>query len=132
MAITILIADDSQQNLELLRSVLEHCQYEVIEALNGRQAVALAKEFRPSLILMDLQMPELDGYQALAAIRKIPELQFTPVIAFTAYAMPEDESKAMAAGFSGFLTKPVQLSFLRNEVARYLNRAAFAAGESNR
>lgn len=111
---------------------MEHCQYEVIEAENGRHALALAIELRPSLILMDLQMPELDGYQALAAIREIPELQFTPVIAFTAYAMPEDESKALAAGFSGFLTKPVPLSFLRNEVARFLNMGAFAAGESNR
>ena len=110
---------------------MEHCQYNVVEAENGQHAVALAQLLNPSLILMDLQMPELDGYQALAAIRKIPELQFTPVIAFTAYAMPEDESKAMAAGFSGFLTKPVPLSFLRNEVARFLNRSAFAAGESN-
>ncbi len=132
MAITILIADDSPQNRELLRSVLEHCEYEVIEAENGHQAVAAARLLKPSLIVMDLQMPELDGYQALAAIRKIPELQFTPIIAFTANAMLEDESKAMAAGFSGFLTKPVPLSFLRNEVARFLNKSAFAAGESNR
>ena len=132
MAITILVVDDSPQNRELLRSVLEHCHYEVAEAENGRRAVELARLLNPSLILMDLQMPEMDGYEALAELRMIPELHATPVIAFTAFAMLEDESRAIAAGFSSFIPKPVPLSFLRNEVARFLNKSAFAAGESNR
>lgn len=130
--IEILVVDDSPPNRELLRAVLEHCGYVVFEAGTGAEAVAHARNRTPALILMDLQMPELDGYQAIAAIREFASPEEIPAIAVTAYAMIEDEQKAYRAGFNFYMTKPLQLAHFRKEVARLLEGKAgdkrFTAG----
>ena len=126
---TVLVVDDSAPNRELLRTVLEHCGYNVAEAADGSEAVEYARLNKPALILMDLQMPVLDGYQAIAAIREFASGEEIPAIAVTAYAMIEDELKAYQAGFNAYMTKPIQLANFRKEVVRLLvENKGLAAG----
>ncbi len=116
---TILIADDSEKNRELLRTVLGHLGHTVLEAADGRQAVELAQSNSPELFIFDLQMPEMDGFAAMRAVRSIDRFQEAPVLALTAYAMEGDREKALAAGFSSYLTKPLRMAELRTELARW-------------
>jgi PAS domain S-box-containing protein len=104
---TVLVADDDGTNLALMRDVLEHAGYQVTEARDGHEAVARALALRPAVILMDLQMPLLDGLGAIRAIRALPSIAATPIVAVTALAMPGDEARCLAAGADEYLTKPV-------------------------
>jgi two-component system, cell cycle response regulator DivK len=119
----ILIADDRPSSRELLRTVLERSGYEVIEAEDGEMAVERARSGRPDLILLDLQMPKLDGYAALALLRGDPEFARTPVLALTASAMRGDREKILEAGFTDYLSKPAGTEALREAVARLLAHA---------
>jgi two-component system, cell cycle response regulator DivK len=119
----ILIADDRPSSRELLRTVLERSGYEVIEAEDGEMAVERARSGRPDLILLDLQMPKLDGYAALALLRGDPEFARTPVLALTASAMRGDREKILEAGFTDYLSKPAGTEALREAVARLLGHA---------
>jgi CheY-like chemotaxis protein len=116
----ILVADDKASSRELVRSILEHCGYEVIEAANGAEAVEKARESQPQLILLDLQMPGLDGYGVIERLRSDGRFAATPIVAVTASAMQGEGQKALAAGFSGYITKPIRLAYLRCEVERLL------------
>lgn len=116
---TILVADDSEKNRELLRTVLGHLGHTVAEAANGRQAVTMAGALGPDLMIFDLQMPELDGYGAMREVRLMERHRETPVLALTAYAMEGDREKALEAGFTSYLTKPLRLADLRAELARW-------------
>jgi CheY-like chemotaxis protein len=116
----ILVADDKASSRELVRTVLEHCGYEVIEAANGADALRMARENEPALILLDIQMPALDGFGVVEQLRTDPRFHSTPIVALTASAMYGDREKALAAGFSGYITKPIRLPFLREEVERLL------------
>jgi CheY-like chemotaxis protein len=116
----ILIADDRPSSRELLRTVLERAGYAVLEAEDGEQAVAVACEAKPDLILLDLQMPKLDGYGALAKLREIPGCREIPVLALTASAMRGDREKILGAGFSEYLSKPAGPELLRETVSRML------------
>lgn len=116
----ILIADDRSSSRELLRTVLERVGYEVIEAEDGEQAVSQARAAHPDLILLDLQMPKLDGYEALAQIRADPEFEKVPVLALTASAMRGDRERILGAGFTDYLSKPAGTEQLREAVARLL------------
>lgn len=116
----ILIVEDKPTSRELLRTVLEQQGYEVVEAENGEEALAVLREHVPDLVLMDLQMPARNGYDVLKEIRKDPRLNRVPVVAVTANAMPEDRDKVFAAGFTGYIAKPVALNRLREEVNRLL------------
>ena len=120
----ILVADDKPTNRELIRVILENSGYAVIEASDGRQAVDLALEHIPDLLLLDLQMPELDGFNVLSEVRKDSRLDGRPIVALTAYAMQGDRERALAAGFTSYVTKPVNLSELRQLVAGLLAAAA--------
>jgi len=102
-----LIADDSASNRELLRTVLEHAGWEVAEASDGLEALAMAIRTTPDLVLLDIQMPGADGYATVAAMRRQPTLAGTPIFAITAYAMEGDLKKGLDAGFTGYLTKPL-------------------------
>jgi CheY-like chemotaxis protein len=117
---TILIADDKSSGRELLRTVLESCHYTVLEALDGEDALRQAREHSPDLILLDLHMPLLDGFGVIRELRVDPRFQETPVVALTASAMQGDKERAMEAGFTGYLTKPISLPKLRIEVQRFL------------
>jgi CheY-like chemotaxis protein len=118
---TILVADDSEKNRELLRTVLGHLGHTVEEATNGREAVDAA--VRVGLMIFDLQMPILDGYGAMREVRAVDRFRETPVLALTAYAMEGDREKALQAGFTSYLTKPLLLADLRAELARWAEQA---------
>src|SRR5262249_10641177 len=109
----VLVADDKATSRELIRTVLENSGYAVSEAGDGREAVRMARQVLPDLILLDLQMPILDGFGALEQIRSDPHFADLPVVALTASAMQGDREKALAAGFTGYISKPVKLSVLR-------------------
>ena len=115
-----MVVDDKESSRELIRAVLESSGYAVVEADNGREAVRLAGEVSPDLILLDLQMPALDGFGALQRLRADPRFAALPIIALTASAMQGDREKALAAGFTSYIAKPVRLTDLRAELARLL------------
>ncbi len=116
----ILIVEDKATSRELLRTVLEQQGYDVVEAADGEEALQQLQEVMPDLILLDLQLPIRNGYEVLQAIRADARLAALPVIALTASAMQGDREKALAAGFTGYIAKPVGLSQLRDEVDRLL------------
>lgn len=116
----ILVADDRASSRELVREILEASGYQVVEAADGSKAVEVASQAQPDLILLDLQMPVLDGYGALAQLREDHRLHRIPVIALTANAMQRDRERTLAAGFDSYLAKPVSLDQLLQEVERLL------------
>lgn len=117
----ILIADDRASSRELLRLVLEGAGYEVLEAEDGRQAVDQARQGSPDLILLDLQMPHLDGFGALSELRSEPRFRSLPILALTASAMRGDREKILQAGFTDYLAKPAGPDLLRQTVARLMS-----------
>jgi len=119
----ILIADDRASSRELLRLVLVRAGYDVIEAEDGVDALERARAGHPDLILLDLQMPRLDGYGALAELRREERFRTLPIVALTASAMRGDREKILAAGFTDYLSKPAGPEQLRETVARLLGQA---------
>jgi two-component system cell cycle response regulator DivK len=115
----ILVVDDNPASRELLRAALEP-QYVVEEAPDGRTALSCLTQSLPDLILMDVQMPVMDGYEALREIRGNPDSAALPVIAITAFAMFEDRHKALKAGFDGYLPKPINVGALRKQIEMLL------------
>ncbi|HEY3453864.1 MAG TPA: response regulator [Bryobacteraceae bacterium] len=117
---TILVAEDRESSRELIRTMLEHSGYSVVEAVNGDEAVILTRERSPDLIFLDLQMPLKDGYEVLKELRSDPRFQSLPIVALTASAMYGDKERALKSGFTAYLTKPLALSELRKELSRLL------------
>ena len=105
----ILIVEDNEKNRRLVRDVLTFKGYRLAEAETGEDGVRLAKELRPDLVLMDIQLPGINGIAALGQIREDPDIRDTPVIAVTASAMTQDRQKIMAAGFNGYQSKPINV-----------------------
>lgn len=116
----ILIADDRASSRELLRTVLERSGYRVLEAEDGVQALVQARSGHPELVLLDLQMPGLDGFGVLAELRGDPRFRDLPIVALTASAMRGDREKILEAGFTEYLAKPASPETLRETVARLL------------
>jgi CheY-like chemotaxis protein len=116
----ILIADDKDTGRELVRTVLERAGHEIYEANNGIEALEVANRVHPDLIILDLHMPGLDGFGVVKELRTTNSFESLPIIALTASAMQGDRQKALAAGFTGYITKPVSLNQLRLEVERLL------------
>lgn len=102
----ILVVEDQEDNRQILRDLLTNAGFELIEAENGAEAVAVAAARRPELILMDIQLPVMDGYEAMRRIKADPALRAIPIIAVTSYALSGDEDKARAAGCDAYVTKP--------------------------
>jgi two-component system, cell cycle response regulator DivK len=119
----ILIVEDQEDNRTIMRDVLSTVGYDLIEALNGEDAVRLAQSEQPDLVLMDIQMPVLDGYEATRRIKAIAELRSIPIIAVTSYALSGDEAKARAAGCDGYIAKPFSPRELPARVRKYLPEA---------
>jgi two-component system, cell cycle response regulator DivK len=120
----ILIADDRPSSRELLQLVLERAGYAVMEAADGEQALALTRAESPDLVLLDLQMPGLDGYAVLSALRQEARFRYLPVLALTASAMRGDRERILEAGFTDYLAKPAGPELLRETVARLLRESA--------
>jgi two-component system, cell cycle response regulator DivK len=106
---TVLIVEDNEKNMKLARDVLQAKGYATLEAVTGEEGVRLAKEGKPDLVLMDIQLPGINGIEALRQIRMEPAMAKVPVVAFTASVTPTDRSQIQAAGFDGFLSKPINL-----------------------
>lgn len=113
----LLIAEDNKDNYLLLNYMLK-ADFSLLHASNGREAVALFKIYRPHLLLMDIRMPEMNGYEALTEIRKISNR--VPVIAVTAYAYPQDIKGILAYGFDDYITKPIDSILLKQKIEKYL------------
>ena len=120
MSKCILIVEDQEDNRTILRDLLGKAGYDIIEAVNGEDGVALALAKRPDLILMDIQLPIMDGYEATRRIKANAELKATPVIAVTSYALSGDEAKARAAGCDAYVAKPFSPRQLLAKVREYL------------
>jgi two-component system, cell cycle response regulator DivK len=115
----ILVVEDNPKNLKLVRDVLTYSGFEVLEATSGEDGVRLAHEDSPDLILMDLQLPGIDGAEALRQIRMSGENQ-VPVVAVTAFAMNDDRKRAFESGFDGYLEKPISVRALPQQVRDFL------------
>lgn len=116
----ILVVEDQEDNRIILRRLLSNAGYDLIEAGNGEDGVALALSMRPDLILMDIQLPVMDGYEATRRIKSNAELKSIPVIAVTSYALSGDEAKARAAGCDAYVAKPFSPRQLLAKVREYL------------
>lgn len=123
----ILIIEDNPTNLELMQYLLEEFGYSPLSAEDGEQGLALAKSERPELILCDIQLPKLDGYEVARRLKSDPDLRGIPVIALTALAMAGDREKGLAAGFDGYVSKPIAPQSFIEQVQTYLRPLAVAA-----
>jgi two-component system, cell cycle response regulator DivK len=116
----VLIVEDNPLNLKLVRDVLLLAGFEVIEARTGEDGVARAQDSQPDLILMDLQLPGVDGTQAMRTIKASPSGSGIPIVALTAFAMSEDRDRALRNGFDGYLSKPISVRDLPRQIADLL------------
>ncbi len=117
----ILLAEDNEDNRTIYRTILEHSGYTVVEAQDGEAAVRLAATEHPDLILLDISMPLLDGWEAARQIRDNPDIAQVPIVALTAHALQQDRAKAIAEGFDSYLAKPVEPRRVVEEVRRLLD-----------
>ena len=106
MGARILVVEDQEDNRRILRDLLGSAGFDIVEAVTGEEGVRLAGEHVPDLILMDIQLPDIDGYEATRRIKSDPALSGIPIIAVTSYALSGDEAKAMEAGCDGYVAKP--------------------------
>jgi two-component system, cell cycle response regulator DivK len=116
----VLIVEDQEDNRAILRDLLSKSGFDLIEATNGEEGVALAQSQRPDLILMDVQLPIIDGYEATRRIKSKAELRSIPIIAVTSYALSGDEAKARAAGCDAYVAKPFSPRQLLAKIREYL------------
>jgi two-component system cell cycle response regulator DivK len=116
----ILIVEDQEDNRTIMRDLLTTAGFTLIEAIDGEEGVKLAASEHPDLILMDIQLPGLDGYEATRRIRALAELKSTPIIAVTSYALSGDEAKCRAAGCDGYVAKPFSPRELLAKVRGFL------------
>jgi len=115
----ILVVEDNEKNMKLLRDVLQATGYRTLEASTGRQALLLAAEHRPALVLMDIRLPDIDGVEALSRLRMDERIASIPVLAITAQAMEGDRQRFLEAGFDGYLSKPLDLDELLATVEQH-------------
>lgn len=117
---TILIVEDHEKNMKLVRDILRHKGHATLEAVTGGEGVRLAVEHRPDLVLMDIQLPDIDGITALREIRRHAALDAVPVLAVSASVMPDEQQKIVASGFDAYVTKPINLKPFLETVSRFL------------
>ena len=120
----ILLVEDNEMNRDMLSRRLQRKGYEIEMALNGRQGVEMARTGKYDLILMDMSLPEVDGWEATRQLRLAPETKAVPVIALTAHAMAGDREKALEAGCNDYDTKPIELNRLLGKIEALLNHSA--------
>ncbi|MGH2450106.1 MAG: response regulator [Candidatus Limnocylindria bacterium] len=118
----VLIVEDNEKNMKLARDILRYHGFTTIEATTGEDGVALARERRPALILMDIQLPGIDGVMALERIRQAAETARIPIVAMTASVMKEDRERFDKAGFDGFITKPIDVKRFPEQVREIMAR----------
>lgn len=124
MKITVLVIEDNEQNLYLTTFILEKHGYEVIQARDGQKGIELANQVKPTLILLDIQLPVMDGYAIARELRSSPALADVPIVAVTSYAMVGDREHILAAGCTGYIEKPINPDTFISEIEQYLPGAA--------
>jgi CheY-like chemotaxis protein len=117
---TILVIEDNDLNMKLVRSLLKMGNYEMLEALDAETGINLTRKHRPDLILMDIQLPGMDGLRATRMIKDDPDLKSIPIVAVTSYAMQGDDVKASEAGCAGYITKPINTKEFLKTIEQYL------------
>jgi two-component system, cell cycle response regulator DivK len=123
MSKTILVVEDQEDNRQILRDLLASAGVRMIEAWDGKQALTVARSQQPDLILMDIQLPILDGYEATRSIKRDPELKHIPIIAVTSYALSGDETRAREAGCDAYVAKPYSTRHLLAKISQLLEQA---------
>jgi len=123
MSDLVLIVEDNEKNLKLARDLLNYHGFTTIEATNAEDGVALARKRVPGLVLMDIQLPGMDGVSALERLREDPATSRIPVVAMTASVMKEDRERFDKAGFDGFITKPIDVKSFPDQIRGYLKGA---------
>jgi two-component system cell cycle response regulator DivK len=118
----ILIVEDNEKNLKLLRDVLRFKGHETLEAMTGTEGVRLARERNPDLVLMDIQLPDIDGVTALAQIRADASTRDIPVIAVSASVMPDEQQRIVASGFNAYVTKPISVKSFVETVEKFAGK----------
>ena len=118
---TVLVIEDNDLNMEIVVAALELCNYQALQATDAETGIQLARTHMPDLILMDIQLPGMDGYTATRIIKGDPTMKDIPVVALTAYAMKKDQEEAYKAGCSGYISKPFSLKPFMEAVKSYLN-----------
>ena len=116
----ILLVEDNERNRKLVRTILEFRGYEVIECEDGTPSLELARQHKPALVLMDIQLPTMDGITALARLRADPETSAIPVVAVTASVTPGERERVVAAGFNGYVAKPIDVSTFGDMVDKHV------------
>src|SRR5690349_1036162 len=117
---TVLIVEDSELNMRLFNDLLEAFGYRTVKTRDGRQALPLAREHKPDLIVMDIQLPEISGLEITDRLKKDPALKAIPVVAVTAFAMRGDEQKILAAGCDAYLSKPISVTTFLETIRRFI------------
>lgn len=120
--ITILHVEDNYENLVLIRRLLQFYGYDVLEADNVSKAVTILKQIKPDLILMDINLPEIDGDTLTSKLKSIPYFREIPVVAITANALKGDREKSMLAGFDGYIEKPIDVDLFPDQIQSFLNQ----------
>jgi two-component system cell cycle response regulator DivK len=120
MAKTVLIVEDSELNMRLFNDLLEAFGYRTVKSRDGRQAIPLAREHKPDLIIMDIQLPEISGLELTDRLKKDEALKNIPIVAVTAFAMRGDEQKIMAAGCDAYLSKPISVTTFLETIRKFI------------
>ncbi len=128
---TILLIEDNEANRYLVTFLLERHGYVVAAASDGAAGIALAAQIRPALILLDIQLPRMDGYEVARVLRQRPELARTPIVAITSYAMAGDRERILAAGCDGYIEKPIDPDTFVRDIARHLDASPTAQGDAS-
>lgn len=123
---TVLLVEDNEDNLVVYRTILDHVGYNVLEARDGEEGVSRARQEHPDLILMDISIPKIDGWEATRRLKADRATRDIPIIALTAHALEEDRQKAVQAGCDGYLAKPVEPRRVVQEVERFVGPAKVA------
>ena len=129
MRARVLYIEDNEQNFYLVSFILKTRGHEVLWARDGREGIEAARRERLDMILLDIQLPVMDGYAVARSLREDPSLQATPIIALTSYAMPGDRAKALDAGCTGYIEKPINPVTFASEVEQFLAGTASERGQ---
>jgi CheY-like chemotaxis protein len=120
---TILVVEDNELNMKLVKGLIKIGKYRMLEATDAESGILLIREQRPDLVLMDIQLPGMDGLSATKIIKEDPSLKDIPIVALTSYAMQGDKEKALQAGCTGYIAKPIDTRKFLKTIAQYLNGA---------
>ncbi|MFA6561974.1 MAG: response regulator [Verrucomicrobiia bacterium] len=125
---TILLIEDNEQNLYLATFLLEQNGFKVIPARSGPEGIELAGQVQPALIILDIQLPQMDGYAVARALRQNPALRDVPIVAVTSYAMVGDREQTLEAGCNGYIEKPINPDTFRSQIEKYLKARPSGGG----